>query len=145
MSSDISSKIQNAVWWITSIATAVVCCAIIFVLFASYFVDIREDIREGNLRINSIEEREDRILAEIEMIRKHGIAPLVAPSQPAAETPAAPGVTEGAPGSEAAPTSLAPAPAPAAAPAPNSQATAPAAPVPPPAATPPAAPAPENK
>lgn len=99
MSSDISSKIQNALWWITSIATAVVCCAIIFVLFASYFVDLREDLREGNLRINAIEEREDRILAEIEVLRKHTVA------QPAADSSAtSTGVSVTSPPSNAAPT-----------------------------------------
>ena len=152
MSTDISSKIQNALWWITSIATAVVCCSIIFVLFASYFVDIRQDIKDGNIRIHSIEEREDRILAEIEMIRKHGLGPMMT-SPPAAEAPAAPAQAPAAPAPEPAvettPTPLAPTAAPAAeapavAPAPNAQPVPPAAPVPP-VVAPSMAPAPASK
>ncbi|MGB9154000.1 MAG: hypothetical protein WCD70_13050 [Alphaproteobacteria bacterium] len=99
MSTDLSSKIQNALWWITSIATSVVCCSVIFVLFASYFVDVRQDIKEGNIRINAIEEREDKILSEIEIIRKHTM-PL--PGQ-AVETPGVPAAAPVAPMPVAAP------------------------------------------
>ena len=81
MITDLSTKINYALWWITSIATSVVCCSILFVVFASYFVDVRNEIRAGNMRINSIAQREDIILYQIVMIRKHGLG------QPAADIP----------------------------------------------------------
>jgi hypothetical protein len=117
MSSDLSNRVQNAVWWITSIATAVVCCSILFVLFASYFVDLRDDIRSNFVRLNLIEEREDKILAELESFRKRGFVgeaatpALVAPPIVAAPVEGVP-ISGGAPGQ--------PAPANVVEPAPNS-------------------------
>ena len=129
MSSDLSSKVQNVLWWITSIATSVVCCSVIFVLFASYFVDLRQDIKAGNLRINMIEQQEDKILAEVELIRKHTMeqqmsatptavaapAPLagtgLAPAPGAIPPPAQPAASLAAPGIQLPPPPATPAPA----------------------------------
>ncbi|MDD3029437.1 MAG: hypothetical protein PHS57_04040 [Alphaproteobacteria bacterium] len=75
MSAELSSKVQVALWWITSIAASVLLCATFFVFFAGNLVDIRETARETSDRIALIEERENRILAEIELIRKRAILP----------------------------------------------------------------------
>lgn len=66
-----SSKGEGVFWWIASIATAVLCCAVLFVLFASYIVDIKAAIVDTGERINLVQQRDDRILAEIEMLRKN--------------------------------------------------------------------------
>jgi type IV secretory pathway VirJ component len=73
MSAELHEKIQNTLWWIASIATSVLCCAALFVLFASYLMDVKTGIKENNERISIIEDREDRILTEIGLIRKHAV------------------------------------------------------------------------
>ena len=71
MSNDITAKVQIAIWWITSIAVSVLCCSILFVLFASYLVEIKTEVKDSRIRIQTVEERENRILEEIELLRKH--------------------------------------------------------------------------
>src|ERR1700679_2124398 len=83
MSIDSPAKLQNTLWWITSIAISVVCCSVLFILFASYLVELETDLKDNNLRINAVEEREDRILAELEMIRNHAV---LTPAQPSTAT-----------------------------------------------------------
>jgi hypothetical protein len=71
---DAAARFQNTVWWITSIAISVVCCSVLFILFASYVAEIKNDIRETSLRINSIEQREDAILTDVEIMNKRAIS-----------------------------------------------------------------------
>ena len=78
MSLEISSKLQALLWWMTSIAVSVLCCSVLFVLFASYLVDAKAAIRENNMRIDAIEQRENTILAEIQILRKQTTAQPVA-------------------------------------------------------------------
>ncbi len=66
-------KSQAIAWWIASIAMSVLCCSILFVLFAGYIVDIKQTIENATSRIEVIKDREDRILNEIENIRRHVI------------------------------------------------------------------------
>ncbi|MDE1900885.1 MAG: hypothetical protein KGI37_04470 [Alphaproteobacteria bacterium] len=102
------SKMQNALWWIASIAVSVLCCSILFVLFAGYLVEVKQDIKESDMRINAIEEREDTILANIEALRKHDAGAVTAvPADNAAGSPAA--VPEAAPSVTSAPAPAAPA------------------------------------
>jgi len=70
MSVEEQSKIRNATSWITSIAISVLCCSILFVLFASYLVDLKADIRDDMMHINAVEERQNQILANIEAMSK---------------------------------------------------------------------------
>jgi hypothetical protein len=87
MSKELSEKIQHTLWWIASIATSVLCCSALFVLFASYLVDVKIGIKENNERISVVEDREDKILTEIGLIRKHAVfqtaQPAVATQPPA--------------------------------------------------------------
>lgn len=89
MSAELSAKVQVALWWITSIAVSVLCCSIIFVLFASYFVDVKAAVKESSDRINIIEDREDTILLELDMIRKHAVFQPAQPAAAAVQAPAA--------------------------------------------------------
>ena len=73
MTTDLPTKVQVALWWITSIAVSVLCCSILFVLFANHLVNIRGMVKDTNDRIGIIEAREERILAEIELIRKRAV------------------------------------------------------------------------
>jgi hypothetical protein len=101
MTDEENPQSKNTIWWIISIATSVVCCSILFVLFASYLVDVKADIQDNTMRIHAMEERQDRILTNIEILSKRGVAPGV--PQPGAA------ILAPAPTSEAAPaTNLAP-------------------------------------
>ena len=73
MSSDVSAKLQVVLWWITSIAVSVLCCSILFVLFASYLVDVKASVRESDERLSLIEMRQNRILGELQLIRRHAV------------------------------------------------------------------------
>lgn len=98
--SDTPAKSQSVSWWIASLATSVLCCSILFVLFASYIVDVKTMVEDTGIRIGAIQDREDKILAEIQMMRKGLASSAVAPdAQPAGDlvpVPAAPAAVEGA-------------------------------------------------
>ena len=85
--------VQNTLWWITSIAIAVVCCSVLFILFASYLVELKADIKDDAMRINAVEEREDRILVEVEAINKRigatAAVPVSSAASPIIEAPTA--------------------------------------------------------
>ena len=87
MSMEENAQTKNTLWWITSIAISVVCCSVLFILFASYLVEVKADLRDNMTRINIVEERENRILAEIEMMSRRANA--AAASTPAASEPGA--------------------------------------------------------
>ena len=122
MSSELSAKLQVTTWWIISIAVAVLCCSVLFVLFASYLVEMREEVRDTDARIRLVEERDDRILAELESMHKHMLAqPGFIPGSGGAAMPATPMMV--VPASEPTPmplVSASPAPMPSATPSPES-------------------------
>jgi len=115
MSTEVSAKIQVAIWWITSIAVSVLCCSVLFVLFASYLVDVKAAVKDSQTRIATVEERETRILEEIELLRKHvTVQPPLTVQQPetsAAPTAAVPAAPVVAPAVPAVPTPPVAAPA----------------------------------
>jgi len=133
-----SSRNQNILWWIASIATSVLCCSILFVLFASYIVDVKKDLEDSSMRLSLIEKREDRILSEMELLLKHmAVKVNNGEIRPAAEAPApdgAGGVPVGEPGPgktpENPPNGAPSAPAPAASPGGPPSITPPSMPVP---------------
>jgi len=85
---DLTTKVQIALWWISSIAASVFCCSILFVLFATHLVDIRGMVKDTNERISIIEAREERILNEVEIIRKRAVFQAVVPQASAVQAPA---------------------------------------------------------
>ena len=90
MSTEVSAKVQIAIWWITSIAVSVLCCSVLFVLFAGYLVTVKQSVELTQSRVETIEKREITILEEIEMLRKHvTVQPPVTVAAPAVEAPAA--------------------------------------------------------
>jgi len=85
MSMEEPVKCPNVLWWIASIATSVMCCALLFIFFASYMAELRTTAQGSNVRINAIEERETQILHELELIRKQAEGPATA--APVAQAP----------------------------------------------------------
>ncbi|HUY68424.1 MAG TPA: hypothetical protein VMV79_03895 [Alphaproteobacteria bacterium] len=89
----------NVAWWISSLAISVVCCAILFVVFASYLVDINKGMAvltaTTDVRLQALEDRQNQLSADLENMRRRSVqqiqivpanAPQAAP--PAAKAPA---------------------------------------------------------
>lgn len=113
-----SVKPQNVFWWIASIAVSVLCCAVLFVLFACYLCEVKDSIKSNEENLALIQQREDRILAEIEMLRKNvqpaqaqSADPSAAPSPDTSATGGSAPAPAGAAQAGAVPTTVAPAPA----------------------------------
>ncbi len=73
MTTDLPTKVQVVLWWITSIAASVLCCSVLFVYFATHLVVIRGMVKDTNDNIAIMQAREERILSEIEIIRKRAV------------------------------------------------------------------------
>lgn len=121
-------RLKTALWWITSIAIAVVCCSSLFVLFANYLVDMKAELRDVNARLSILEERANNASATIDLLRARlpQNAAAKTGAEPVAETPLEPGIAvEGKSGpaaGELVPATAAEAPAAAAAVAPHAPA-----------------------
>lgn len=60
--------------WITSLAISVVCCAILFVVFAGYIVKLHEKTNIAEVRLEVLTERHNQLQSEVMQLRR---APLV--------------------------------------------------------------------
>ena len=108
MSTEKNNKVllqtQVIAQWITSLAISVVCCAILFIVFAGYIVKVQEANNLLTVKIEYLEERY-RMLSD-EVTRVHRAPQIVQiMSRPSVAAPAA-----GAIGSEAVPLMSVPAP-----------------------------------
>lgn len=86
--------------WITSLAISVICCAILFIIFAGYIVRIQDTTNLLSLRVELLKERNDNMAHEISILRKgpvvqiNGVSPsMLTVSQPQDNSSAASGVT----------------------------------------------------
>lgn len=80
--------------WITSLAISVICCAILFVVFASYILNVQNDLNIATVRIEVLQEKNAQLSSEMDFVRRR-LAALPAPPQigqapEAATAPAAP-------------------------------------------------------
>ena len=77
--------------WVASLAAAVACCAILFVLFASRVNDLREQVASANVKLEDAAARQDMLLSEIRRLRPPA-PPTVSPPPPPplSVSPAAP-------------------------------------------------------
>jgi len=92
---------QLVAQWITSLAISVVCCAVLFIVFAGYIVDLHEVTNLQTVKLELLLERHNQIQNEIAylkrtpMVQINGVngTPTVqsVPQQPV-EAPAAPAV-----------------------------------------------------
>jgi len=57
---------RNTNWWITSLAISIVCCAILFVIFAGYLVDVKENLAVSRMRSDMMEQRLNTMTTEME-------------------------------------------------------------------------------
>ena len=63
--------------WITSLAITVICCAILFVVFAEYIVGVHEKMNLLEVRIDLMRENYSNLASEIKLIRRIPSMPLV--------------------------------------------------------------------
>jgi hypothetical protein len=86
---------QSTSWWIISLAMSVTCCAVLFVVFASYLVDLNKSFAILSVRLDMMEQRLNRFEVDYEYykgrntIQQVQIVPNDAPlALPAATPPA---------------------------------------------------------
>ena len=86
---DTTSKVpsQNIAWWIISLAISVICCAILFVVFASYLMGIKDNLYALKLRMDMAEQQDNHMSNDIDYIRHH-MAPQQIQIMPAQGAPA---------------------------------------------------------
>lgn len=76
--------------WITSLAISVVCCAILFVVFAGYIVDLHNKSNLTQVRLEVLQERHNQLQSEVMMMRRGPIVQINNPPSQAAAPPAEP-------------------------------------------------------
>lgn len=85
-------------WWITSLATSVTCCSILFVVFASYIFQIKEDLAVAKVRFDITESRLNEVSIDLQMLNHRSMvqqiqiipAPGAPPSSPTTADTTAP-------------------------------------------------------
>jgi hypothetical protein len=103
-----SRPVQNTGWWITSLAISVVCCAIIFVVFAGYLVEVNKSLAVSsattNVRLEMLEQRQNQLNSDIEVLHRHSVQQIqIMPGSASnSEVPAAAAVSASAPAAPAA-------------------------------------------
>lgn len=70
MSNDSSQAPSNTAWWITSLAISVVCCAVLFVVFAGYLFGFREKLLVVETKLSMMEQRNAQLVMEIDNISR---------------------------------------------------------------------------
>lgn len=104
--------------WITSLAISVICCAILFVVFAGYIVQLHEKANMAGVRIEVLQEKYNQVVADIAALRRvqpqavfniQGIASRVETPSPTVEAEPAMLATEEKPPTIASPPSPPPA------------------------------------
>jgi hypothetical protein len=92
-----SRNVQALSWWISSLAISVVCCAILFVVFASYIVDLKSTYATTSLKVDMLEDREKEITLAIENLqRRTSVQQIqIMPSSGSATTTPSPAVPVG--------------------------------------------------
>lgn len=62
--------IQIVAQWITSIAISVICCAVLFIVFAGYIVDLNSAINLVSVRLEVAQEKYANLYSEVETLKK---------------------------------------------------------------------------
>ncbi|MDX2028675.1 MAG: hypothetical protein SFW62_08570 [Alphaproteobacteria bacterium] len=88
---------NNTSMWITSLAISVTCCAILFVVFAGYLTDIKQNIATGNARLEQMAAHQDALLLEIQSLHRSLTTQGAATNAAPVATAPSPAVTPEAP------------------------------------------------
>jgi hypothetical protein len=63
-------KMQVVTSWIASLATSVVCCSVLFVVFAGYLTDIKKSIAAEDMRLVQIVLTQQKMLGEVQSMHR---------------------------------------------------------------------------
>lgn len=85
--------------WIISLAISIVCCAVIFVIFAAYIMNLHSELSVNTVRIEMVREQQKQMAAELYLLRRPIQIQVSNQNQPA---PPPGGAPAGAPPSPAA-------------------------------------------
>jgi phosphate/sulfate permease len=55
--------------WIVSLAISIVCCAILFLLFSTYIVDIKERANMTEIRLELLQEKYNQLATDMKAMR----------------------------------------------------------------------------
>lgn len=82
--------------WIVSLAISVICCAILFLMFAVYMLSLQEKIGIVAIKLESVEQRQGQLATDINAIRH----PIQVQISGVGTSPAAPAIPAPAPVAE---------------------------------------------
>ncbi len=80
--------VRNITSWIVSLAVSVVFCAVWFVIFAQYVVDIKRNVALTNEKLEVMSERDEQLVSEIKAMHRIMVANTQAVANVTAATPA---------------------------------------------------------
>lgn len=83
-----SKELPSVSQWIISLAVSVICCAVLFVIFAGYIFAINDKINSNSARLDAVLERTNLVLSELQKIRVVAV-PVPAVPNPAVVDPMA--------------------------------------------------------
>ncbi|MDX9689223.1 MAG: hypothetical protein EOM37_00410 [Proteobacteria bacterium] len=78
---------RDVAQWITSLAISVICCAILFIVFAGYIVNLHDKANLQEVRVEMLKDRINQLSMDITALR---MRPLPAAQAQATETSPAP-------------------------------------------------------
>lgn len=84
--------------WIVSLAISVVCCAVLFFVFALYILNVHDKTLLANIRLEVLQDRHQQVSAKVEAIN-HVLPPLIRTATIAAQQLAVSRNAAGAPAS----------------------------------------------
>jgi hypothetical protein len=61
---------QIVAQWITSLAISVVCCAVLFIVFAGYIVELHDTTNLLTVKLEVLQERHNHLVSEVGMIKR---------------------------------------------------------------------------
>ena len=71
--------------WIISLAISVICCAVLFVIFASYIFELNEKVAMSNAQLSALQESTNLVLTELKQMR--AAAPATIPTEAVIQAP----------------------------------------------------------
>lgn len=85
--SDTNDKSNAFYMWIPSLAVSIVCCSVLFVVFADYLSDIKETMASNTARLEMLDRRTNQIRMDMSVLAKR-LPPPPAGQAAAVEAPA---------------------------------------------------------
>ncbi|MGE4351427.1 MAG: hypothetical protein AB7E52_04475 [Bdellovibrionales bacterium] len=65
-----SLQAQIVAQWITSLAISVVCCAILFIVFAGYIVELHDTTNLLSVKLEVLQERHNQLNSELTLLKR---------------------------------------------------------------------------